>query len=411
MAFRSAIPILVLRFSGTAPTPPPEPVVPTILVDARDWEFYLRHLRRDGTVAGFLRPLFLSYTKRQYGGGLAFGLNANDAHGRFEDFDIIEVWLRNLRLGIHDGNRDFVRENMEYFFREDDYQTDDDLITAWRGVCVSKWSMLEWSKVLWPSGMANRSNFTGVAAETIGKLLVQYNATSDALTANGRWRDYDLAAGMGFAITIAADQGRGNSLNRGAEQSAVLGLVADLALNGGGGFTLTRSGNAPEWEFDFNPGQQGQDKFSTVIFSLAKRNMVRPRLTRQAALAATAAIVAGQGDGAARVTEPVEGSDYAADFDIEMYLDARDLATAAELTSRGQERLEAQKARYMLEFEVAQTPDTFYSPVAVENRHTYDVGDIGQARHFGTRRREITAVSVDWQADQPAQISVESADE
>lgn len=396
--------------SEPSPAPTPVPPGPYVLVDKRDWEFYLRQLRRDGTVVGFIRPLFLTYTKRQYGGQLEFGLNANDAYGRFEDYDIIEVWLRNLRLGIHDGSRDFVRENMEYLFRDEAFETDENLLTAWRGICVSKWQLLQWPKAMWPIGVENRSVFTDVPAETIAKNLITYNATSEATMANGRWRDYDLAEAMGFTVAVAADLGRGNSLNRKTEQGSLLGIIQDLAVKSGGGFRLVRSGNSPEWAFDFSEGQQGTDKYDQVIFSLARRNMIRPQLRRQAVGAATVAVVAGQGEAAARQTAVALGEDYASLNDIEMFLDARDLATEAELIDRGEERLEQQRARYVLTFEVAQTPDTFYSPVPVENRHTYDVGDVAQARYFGTRRREITAVTVDWQPDSAAHIGVESKD-
>ena len=159
--------------TGVEPSPPPVPIPPApyILTSKRDWEFYLKYFRRDGSVAGYIRPLFLTYTKQKYGGGLEFGLNANDASGKFEDYDLVEVWVRNLRLGIHDGSNGFVRENMEYIFREDEYQTDENLITNWRGICVSKWNILAWPKILWADGVANRS--TCFPALQL-KLLVNY---------------------------------------------------------------------------------------------------------------------------------------------------------------------------------------------------------------------------------------------
>ena len=213
---------------------------------------------------------------------------------------------------------------------------------------------------------------------------------------------------MGFTVNIATDQARGNAINKNTKQGALLNVLTDLSLQGGGDFTLFRSGNAPEWDFDFSEGQQGSDKYSDVIFST--RNMVNPKLRRKAIGARTVGLVAGQGEGEARLTAVAFGDDYATTNDIEMYYDARDLETSGELTDRGEERLEAQKAQRVLTFGLVQVADTFYSPVPIANRHTYNVGDIVRARYYGDRRREITAVTIDWQPDQPARIDVETED-
>lgn len=385
---------------------------------AADWEFYLKHLDRKGvTKTPRLNPVFIEYTITKYGGSLRFGLDAvNPVVDTLTDYDLIEVWVRNLRLGIKDvaasNGRGYVRENMVFILREWFFNTDDDLITFWTGVCVSHWNLLDFPFVAWHSNVDNRSVFTNVPAETIGKLLVQYNATALALKSNGRWRDYDLAAGMGFPVSVEADKQLGNLVSRNLRQGTLLGILQALALKAGGDFTMTRSGPAA-WSFGFNLGQQGKDKFDTVIFSLDKKNMVRPTLYHRAIGAATVAVSAGQGEDSARViTDPaIEGAGFAPNNDIEMYVDARDIKDPGLLPGRAEEKLEEQKAMDELTYQVAQVPDTFRSPIEVPGRHTYDVGDIGQAQYQGTRRREITAVTVAWGANALAFIEIETQDE
>lgn len=372
------------------------------------WEFYLRHTGRDGTVKqAVLNPLHLIYTKAKYSGRLELSLNAYaDEVATFEKYDLVEVWVRNTRLGIMDttaaNGRGFVMDE-RFIYMEGARNTDDDGLIFWTGSCVSRWAVLSWRRVLWATGQADITQFTGVGVETIGKTLVRLNATADALVSSGRWRDGDLA-GMGFAVTIAADQGRGLEIERATNGGQLDLILEDIAAGSGGDFTLTWTG-LTSLLLDYSE-QQGTDRYDDVIFSLDKRNMARPRSREVVIGAATAAIVAGQGRDEARLIADVEGTDYAADNDIELFVDARDLNTDAGLAARGSQKLAEQASTTDIAFDVIQTSDTFYSPVEVSGRKTYNVGDRVRAEFFGTFDRQITAVTVEWAGEVPT-IAVE----
>lgn len=388
-------------------TPAPVPTVPELEAPAKtDYEFYLKHLGRDGTVKqAVLNPLWCRYTKAKYGGRLEFGLNASATEvATFEDYDLVEIWWRNLRLGIQDttvpSGRGFVRDG-RFIFREWGYNTGDDGITMATGYCVSKWDVLAWRRNLWAEGTANRSSFEGVAAETIGKTIVSYNATTLALASSGRFRDGDLAAGMGFTIVVATDGGRGNSREKKFDGGTLRDQLVGIAQGGGGDFTLEWT-DTTELTLDWQDTIQGEDKTSTVIFSLEKFNMVRPRLRQRKMGRPTVAIATGQGRADARITtDPVEGADYASNNDIELYVDARDLDTEAGLEARADEKLIAVGPTTDLTFGVQQTTDTFYTDIEVPGRNTYTVGDLVTAQHFGTYQLEVRSVTVDWQRDRP----------
>lgn len=162
---------------------------------------------------------------------------------------------------------------------------------VFEAVCPGQLSMLGWRHVAWAAGTANRSKFTGVAAETIMKTLVQYNATSDATVANGRKRE-----GAVTGISIEADSARGTVRDWGCAHANLLKTLQELALVGGGDFDLIKTG-AQAWEFRFYPGQRGTDRSATVLFSLGYGNMANPTYSYDRTQEATVAIVGGQGEG------------------------------------------------------------------------------------------------------------------
>lgn len=374
------------------------------------YEFYLRHLDRNNTLKrAALKPLTLFLSMRKYDGALIFTLNGDDgAAAEFDDYDVVELWWRNLELGIKSAAGGFVRLYTA-ILREWQYITDDNLITTWEGRCISPWGILDWRKMLWPADVTARTSFINTPTETIGKTIVTYNCTASATTGNGRYRAGDLA-GMGFIITVAANQGRGSSRDRKTNGGSIQGIISELGSNDDGGdFTLLRSGDALAWELDWNDGQQGDDKYDSVIFSLDKKNMRNPIMTWRSVGAATVGVAAGQGRGADRLVGIGSGDDYVATNDIELYIDARDLDSTAALQRRAGEKLAAQEAGYYLDFEVAQTADTFFSNVNVAGRNTYQVGDVVQAQYFGTRRREVTGVDISWNGRVPS-VKVETID-
>lgn len=408
--FRSVLWLLGLGAGPAVTTPEPAPI-PEYPPAETGWEFYLRHVGRDGSVKqAVLNPLFARWTRGKYSGRLDFGLSAGaDEVDTFVPFDLVEVWVRNTRLGIMDttapSGRGFVMDD-RYIYRESGYETDEDGVTTWVSICQDKWSILSWRRVLWPTGIAGYTEFTGVEVETVGKNLVKYNCT-DAITSGNRWRPADLATGMGFDITVATDQARGVQIERTTNGGDIQSIIESISSGSGGDFTLTWTG-LTALTFDYQEGQQGEDRYNEVIFSVDKRNMKRPRSRHHAIGAATAAIVAGQGRDGARQIKEVEGDGYAADNDIELFVDARDLTTSAGLVTRGRQKLAEQAATDDLSFEVVQTSDTFYSPVQVSGRKTYNVGDRVQAQYFGTYDQQVTGITFNWHEEVPG-IGVELA--
>lgn len=162
------------------------------------YEFHIRHYDRSGVLKhGFLNPLWARYTVSVSGDEpLVFALKADDpVVVDMAEFDILEARLRNCDLGIEDSG-DFTRAFVG-LLRDWDLETDDDGLSFYTFYAPHERHILSWRSVLWYAGVANRSEFTVIAAETIMKTLVQYNCTADASVANGRQREGDLDAGMG----------------------------------------------------------------------------------------------------------------------------------------------------------------------------------------------------------------------
>jgi hypothetical protein len=204
---------------------------------------------------------------------------------------------------------------------------------------------------------------------------------------------------MGYDISNAADGGLGNEISAAFMSGNVLAVMQKLAERGGGDFALRWQGG-DAWEFDFYLGQLGQDKSSgaeRVLFSLATDTMSKPRLQRRGARA-TAAVAGGQGEDDLRMIEVVSGPDYAADYDFEMFVDARNEKTALGIAFQGQQKLEETRIEEALSFGVLQTSRQFYSPAAVTGRKTYKTGDLVLVDYGGASVRKIESITVNWKA-------------
>lgn len=111
---------------------------------------------------------------------------------------------------------------------------------------------------------------------------------------------------------------------------------------------------------------------------------------------ATVSITGGNGQALDRYYQIDTGVDYAPDNDKEMYVDARNtygltLDTFADI------RLDNRRRQRGFTFDTIQTDSVFYSPIAVAQKKTYDLGDrvvvaFTPASYLATR--QITAVNV-----------------
>lgn len=363
------------------------------------YELYLRHFDRAGILKrAVINPLWARYTDEVNGQGpLVFALPADAVAAQaLQEFDILQVMLRNRELGLLDFTPAYTA-----ILRVVDLWADADGVQYLQYTAPGEQSILGWRHVLWYANLNNRSSFSNVPAETIMKTVVDYNLTALAAHAPSdtttRQRDGDLGPGMGITVTTATDQGRGNNLSQAFSGANVLTVLRRLAERGGGDFALAWQGNA-DWEFEFYPGQRGEDKSSgadRVLFSLENNTMLVPRLETRGA-DATAAISAGQGEDQAREVDEVLGPDYAADYDIETFVDARGEVTQAGRVLRGGLRLDEMRRRRKLSFGVRQTADQYYSPVPVTGRKTYRAGDIVAAAFGEEQRQKLDWVRVDW---------------
>jgi hypothetical protein len=247
--------------------------------------------------------------------------------------------------------------------------------------------------------VANRSTFTTQPAETIVKTLATFNVTTSASVANGRYRAGDLTP-MEITPTVEADSGRGGNVSlafAGANILDALRRVCELADNY---YTWQWQGGslngANEWAFSWGRGSDKSSGANRVLFSLANNTLSRPRRTYRPARA-TVALAAGQGEGLSRQTVVTNGTAYAADNDIETFVDGRIYSTEAGLIGAGQRRLQELEEQSDFDFDVLLTADTFYSPIPIAGRKTYHVGDIVLADYGELETRRIRRAIVTWQ--------------
>ena len=372
---------------------PPEVISPPapVLYPSYKLRFYNTSGQLVAEVTDFLE---LAYAKRvNEPGQLAFVL-AGD-HGAISQLTHraqIEVWRRNARQSL-----DWYADFRGLFLDQERSYTDRPYFL---GNCPGQMIMLSWRHVMWYSGTTNRSTFSSQPGESIMKNLVDYNCCANATTGNGRVRD-----GIITGLSIQADASGGNSLDWNCAWKNVLSQLQSVARVGGGDFDLIKIGDA-SWQFRFYAGQRGSDRSSSVIFSLGRGNMARPRYRFDRTKERTVAVVGGKGAGAARATVARTGDDYSATNDIEMFVDARSCSTTAGLQTAGDMKLAQARARREFSFDVLQTPSCLYGLHYCENG---ELGDLVTARYDNIEvTQKIAGVTVALRRDGQESITVET---
>lgn len=204
----------------------------------------------------------------------------------------------------------------------------------------------------WAASTEGRSKFTSSqAAETVAKTLVDYNAGPNATEANGRGRDGTISG-----ISVEADAGQGNVEPWYCHGKNLLKNLGELARVGGGDFDLVKTA-VGSWEFRWYDGQLGDDLTSTLTFAMDRGNMAEPRYEYTRSAEATVAVVYGQGDDSNRERVTVTGTNYAADNDIEVYVDARNVEQGDTdgLSAKGQAKLRDMERAQSFTFDALQT--------------------------------------------------------
>lgn len=257
----------------------------------------------------------------------------------------IELWIK---LSGQTWYREFAG-----LFRYGEWEHKDTY--RFTGRCIGIMSLLSWRHVAWYAETNNRSQFTGVKAETIMKTLVDYNAAANATTVNGRRRD-----GAITGLTVEADGAHGNILNWNCAYDNLLKTLQGLSKIAGGDFDLVKT-SSTAWQFRWYTGQLGTDKSSTVKFSLKLGNMSNAVYVDDRAEESTVAIVGGQKEAADREIAIRTGANYdVSSNNIETFVDARNVKTIEGLNAVGDQELKEIQAKRSFYFEVLQAPQTIY---------------------------------------------------
>src|SRR4030042_3852642 len=221
--------------------------------------------------------------------------------------------------------------------------------------CPGIRSLLGMRTINWHAGLANRTAFDGVAAETIMKTLVTYNIPSPATTVNGRKRN-----GTNWPatqITVEADGAHGDTRNWYCFGQNLLESRQKLAPIAGGDFDLVKT-SPTAYEFRWYTGQLGTDRSATVKFALGLGNMGLPQYSESRTDEQTVACVWGQGKGAGRDYVTRMGTNYSTSNDIELFVNASDieLGNTTGLNDRGDQKLREVEAVRSFGFDALQAP-------------------------------------------------------
>lgn len=301
----------------------------------------------------------LSYTKEVNGCGNGIvAFNAESAavtqwlapNGVIELDTQVEIWRRDRDEGI--GNyADFYG-----LLRDHEYSTDDNGIVTYVAYLDEQQDWLRRSIVAYRADTANRSLFENVAAETVLKTLVTYNATSAGTTADGR--DTNVGS-WGANISVKSDGAEGSNVTVSCAGRNLLEILREVADLGGLDFGLTKTG-PQAWQF-WTDTRMGDNHTDDVVFSLPYGNMRRPRLRSNRRAEKTVAIVGGQDTGSSRAVEVRTGANYNASYNsFETFVNASQYSDAAGLQSEGDARLEELRAVDQLSFDVIQVSSTLY---------------------------------------------------
>jgi hypothetical protein len=338
--------------------------------------YKLRLRQPGGTLLGEVGDfLGLAYSKRRNAPGLGqFALSGeHKLVDLIADRSIVEFWRRDP-----DHNLDWYRDFSGLVRRQEFQRTGQETVTY---TCPGALDMLRWRRVAWRAGIANRSDFLAVPAETIMKNLVKYNITALA-TSSGAATGRELSGVPDLVtINVEADLARGNTIDWYCGHKNLLETIQEMVVPAGGDFDLVQTGDAT-FEFRFYPGQRGQDRTTTTLFAIERGNVRSVRYLVDRMNRATVAIVAGQGEGTARQVELVYADDYDDAGSMETFLDGRDSDTAAVLQDRGKAELDELATGHELEIEIMQNDSTVYGV-------DWDLGDL-----VGGRYRNITATLI-----------------
>lgn len=276
-----------------------------------------------------------------------------------------------------------------------------DKVTDFEGTALSLLHVLQWRHVFYDPGLALKSEFTSVAAETVAKRLVNFNIGTAATTTNGRARAGTLSQP---SVAIQTDAGGGNVISIAVAKDNLLDAVKKVSRIAGGDFDLVRvDKTTAALQFNWYANQRGTDRTTgsaRVLFAPERGTMASSVYEYDVTTEKTVAVVYGQaGDIAVRT-----GTNYSSTNDIETLVNAGGvtLGNTTALNAAGDIALQQLQARVSFNFQPLQTPNCAYG------KH-YFLGDRVKARDYGvTVTQKIMGVTVRANSDGSETISLDS---
>lgn len=300
---------------------------------------------------------------------------------------ILEVYREDSGAGIA-----YYREFSGTIRMRDTSIADETVITV---QALGHTALLSDRIVAWPAGVADRSEFTAVPAETVLKTIFEYNLGASATTANGR-----LLPGAITGAATPTSAGYGNLISISIAGDNVLSAMQRIQEMAGGDFDVVYTPPATYTYMYYNL-QRGDDLRASVVFSVGNGTIGRLRIIDDRIDDASAVIVAGSGEGMARtyVTRPAT---LPTGLDLrERWIDARTQSTTAQYTQLGDIALaDAERQRQRIEVQILQSDALRYG-------RDYRLGDIVSVyTGSATLTRKVQSVALRLSSDGSEAIDV-----
>lgn len=338
-------------------------------------EYYIRLADYDGNTYNIIDDFIsLSYTKRLNDVGMiTFTLPQNhDAITGIETDNIIAVVRGQSHPSVDIAHavdttglwRGDVRETNEF---------DNERITFYAPDGIS---LLARTIIAFRAGTTGAA-WTGVESDALIKDLISQNALSVIGSRLLPKRPVAQVIAGGPAITTPTMDYNAAYKNLLEAVRTVAGINNDYFL-----------ANEPTNRFFAVDVDSGTDRTASVLFDLGRANMTRAQLDERRIYEPTVALVAGQGEGAARTAVVRYSATYAGNNHTEIFVDARDATTTAELEARGDAKLADYVYRPKFNFRAVQTPSCLYGK-------DYFLGDTVKALYQDTMfTQRIVGVTV-----------------
>lgn len=184
-------------------------------------------------------------------------------------------------------------------------------------------------------------------------------------------------------LALELDDGeRGDAVTTSARFETVADILKECSTQSGLGWRVDYEFDGAVWRFRI---LQGTDRSSAVVLSPRLGNALVSGYRYSIANSPSVAVVAGDGDAAARTVE-IAGT--ATGWDRrELFVDARDLDTSADLITRGESKLAELGAETTLELKYISTPMYRYGT-------DFDLGDIIKGEYPGVATVTVRIVAV-----------------